>query len=417
MTKGVLLSLSLLLVGGVSFGQTVNYGGLYIKPNTEMSSLFSMENKEDGTVFNNGKLYLYSNLKNDGLFDFVESNGIQKSGQTIFSSDQPQLIEGEQLIRMNNIVFQNTSGQNAISLETGILTKGVVEFQNGIVNPDPIKGSFVFLDGATAFNANDDSYINGLVDKEGNEAFVFPVGNKGYYRNATISAPANAKDVFVSEYVYDNKQFFATLTNASTIIKEISKNEYWLVKKAQNVEKDVFLKLGWDERTTDPIVLTDPEKDLHIIRWDEKQLMWVDEGGVVDMVTKTVTTVAPVKGYGLFALATVNTQNMLEGDIVIYNIVTSDDDEVNDYFLIDNIRKYPNNTVQIYNRWGAKVFETRNYDSNGNVFKGYSDNEMTMGKREKLPSGTYYYILNYQYEKDGVSKPIKKAGYLHLETK
>ncbi len=406
------------LTGGFAFGQTVNYGGLYIQPNTEMSSLFPLENKEGATVFNNGTLYLYNNLKNDGFFDFVENNANKKkAAKTIFSSNQPQLINGSQLIRMNNVLFQNSTEKQAFIVETGIVAKGIVEFENGIISVDETNGSFVFLEGSKALYASDKSHVNGMVDKEGKEAFVFPIGNEGYYRYSAISAPAKSKDVFVSKYIYGDEQFYTKHTNVNHSILSLNKKEYWVVEKASDVTNDVFLELSWDNRTTDSSVLTDPEKNLRIVRWDEKQLMWVNEGGVVDMGNKTVTTVTALKGYGVFTLATVNIDEILDGDVVIYNIVTPDNDGVNDYFFIENINRFPNNSVQIYNRWGAKVFETKNYDSNGNVFRGYSDNRMTISKNEKLPSGTYYYIVNYQYEKDGVSKPIKKAGYLHLETK
>jgi len=50
---------------------------------------------------------------------------------------------------------------------------------------------------------------------------------------------------------------------------------------------------------------------------------------------------------------------------------------------------------------GVKVYETTNYDPNGdgsvNVFNGYSQGRVTIGKNSKLPSGTYYYVVNYEY--------------------
>ncbi|MHC5202949.1 T9SS type B sorting domain-containing protein, partial [Myroides sp. LJL119] len=85
------------------------------------------------------------------------------------------------------------------------------------------------------------------------------------------------------------------------------------------------------------------------------------EGGVVDLVNKEITTPTSVRGYGFFTLATVKTDIILDGDVVIYNLVTPNGDGKNDYFEIENLYKFPENRVEIFNRWGVKVFETDGY--------------------------------------------------------
>jgi hypothetical protein len=47
------------------------------------------------------------------------------------------------------------------------------------------------------------------------------------------------------------------------------------------------------------------------------------------------------------------------------------------------------NTFTVYNRWGNKVYSKNNYD---NTWAGYPNVAGTLGN-EKLPPGTYYYIL------------------------
>lgn len=404
------------LTGSLAFGQTVNYGGLYIMPDTEMATLFPMENKNEAKVFNNGTLYVYNHLINDGMFDFREEGKLKNSGKTILTSNQQQTIGGSQLIRFNHLELNNSTAESAFYLSNDISAQGEVEFVDGIVTMEDNKGSFAFLKGAKAINPTDHSHVDGMVDKVGNEAFIFPIGNKQYYRPARITAPEKDSEVYVGEYKYKDSAFFEDKSNAAGVIKTLNTSEYWYVNKMSKEEKNVILELSWDDRTTSPSVLENPEKDLHIVRWDEDKKIWVDEGGIVDMHTRTITTPTTVKGLGYFTLATVKTDWLLEGDVVIYNIVTADGDGVNDYFLIDNIQRFPNNSVQIFNRWGAKVFETKNYDSNGNVFDGHSKGKMTINESEKLPSGTYYYVIVYEVVKEGVSRTIKKAGYLHLET-
>ncbi|NNF73856.1 MAG: gliding motility-associated C-terminal domain-containing protein [Flavobacteriaceae bacterium] len=49
--------------------------------------------------------------------------------------------------------------------------------------------------------------------------------------------------------------------------------------------------------------------------------------------------------------------------------------------------------VQIFNRWGAKIYENMNYDSDSNCWNGTAHSN-SIGSSDKVPTGTYYYIVN-----------------------
>jgi gliding motility-associated-like protein len=97
--------------------------------------------------------------------------------------------------------------------------------------------------------------------------------------------------------------------------------------------------------------------------------------------------------------------------IEIHNAVSLNGDQKNERFYIRGIECYPENTVQIYNRWGVLVFERDHYNNNDVVFKGFSEGRTTVKESDGLPEGTYYYIVRYQ---DNQSKPQEEAGYLYL---
>jgi hypothetical protein len=78
---------------------------------------------------------------------------------------------------------------------------------------------------------------------------------------------------------------------------------------------------------------------------------------------------------------------------------------------IDDFDCYPTNTVEIYNRWGILVYETNQYDNDSRAFRGISEGRVTLNKGAELPTGTYFYILNYT-TKEGEAK--HKEGYLFL---
>ncbi|MCF6130193.1 gliding motility-associated C-terminal domain-containing protein [Flavobacterium sp. AS60] len=100
--------------------------------------------------------------------------------------------------------------------------------------------------------------------------------------------------------------------------------------------------------------------------------------------------------------------------IVIHNAFTPNGDNINEWFQIDNIEDfdcYPSNKVEIYNRWGVLVYETNNYDNLGRRFEGISEGRTTINKSEELPTGTYFYIIQWTTT-DGTS--VTKDGYLYL---
>ncbi|WP_238934608.1 gliding motility-associated C-terminal domain-containing protein [Aurantibacter crassamenti] len=79
-------------------------------------------------------------------------------------------------------------------------------------------------------------------------------------------------------------------------------------------------------------------------------------------------------------------------------------------FSIRFIDQFPDNTVEIYNRWGVKVFETQGYDNEANAFKGVSNGRATVNINEELPVGVYFYIIKYLNN----SKVKSKSGYLYI---
>ncbi|MCC9041285.1 gliding motility-associated C-terminal domain-containing protein [Myroides sp. M-43] len=396
----------------------VNQGKISVAEGGVMSTIYDFDNTKEGYVKNDGTVYYYSNFNNDNLYEHSTN---AKGSKVVFTPFEQatggQAITGSQPSNFFDVVLDNPTKDMAFDLKNEANVRGSVDFKDGIIKVDSLAGMLTFHQGAKALKPTDRSHAEGYVEKIGNEEFQYPKGDKGLYRYARITAPENVKDAYQGKYNLDDKNFFKARATKSGVINLLDTREYWTIDKGNdNSQGDIMLTLSWDERTTPKELLANPEKELHIVRWDAKQQLWVDEGGVVDLDKKEITTPTSVRGYGFFTLATVNTDLILDGDIVIYNLVTPDGDGKNDYFIIDNITKFPNNTVEVYNRWGVKVYNTSNYDSAGNVFRGYSDGRVTINKNEKLPSGTYYYIVNYEYKDAKGSRMIKKSGYLQLES-
>lgn len=103
---------------------------------------------------------------------------------------------------------------------------------------------------------------------------------------------------------------------------------------------------------------------------------------------------------------------MTEDDqLEVFNVVTPNGDGIHDELTIRNIENYPNNTVKIYNRWGVMVFVTKAYNTAGNVFNGTSEGRVTVDQDNKLPVGTYFYIIDYE---DLTGNMKQLSGYIYI---
>jgi hypothetical protein len=103
---------------------------------------------------------------------------------------------------------------------------------------------------------------------------------------------------------------------------------------------------------------------------------------------------------------------LINCDVVIFNSIKVDAEPMSDRLYIDDISYFPNNSIQIFNRYGRLVWETKGYNNNSNAFKGKANVPDLFQKDEQLPAGTYFYILNYFNFIDRTQK--EKNGYLQL---
>jgi len=73
--------------------------------------------------------------------------------------------------------------------------------------------------------------------------------------------------------------------------------------------------------------------------------------------------------------------------IKIPNGFSPNGDTKNEKWIIDYIDQFPENTVEVYNRWGEQLFFKRGYNGEfDGKFKG-----------KNLPVGTYYYVINLNH--------------------
>lgn len=155
--------------------------------------------------------------------------------------------------------------------------------------------------------------------------------------------------------------------------------------------------------TVDPLPIIDAGSDVSIFDGGSTQLgatggssyVWSPGSTLSDstvwnpVASPTVTTTYYVIGTspnGCIAIDSV-TVTVLP-DIKFPDGITPNGDGKNDVWIIDFIEQFPNNVVEIYNRWGELLFHADGYQQ---------DWDGTYNGKE-LPIGTYYYVIELNEE-------------------
>ncbi|MHC5202809.1 gliding motility-associated C-terminal domain-containing protein, partial [Myroides sp. LJL119] len=255
----------------------VNQGVISVADGGLMSTIYPFDNTSTGNVTQDGTVYFYHDFNNDNLYSHTSN---ANNSTAIFTPYEQrvgtQVISGVSISEFNHVVLNNSMPVMAFDLKNAMDVNGSVDFQDGIIQVDSLIGSLTFHQGAIGINPSDKSHAEGTVEKIGKESFQYPKGDKGLYRYARISAPESVKDAYQGTYILHDKAFFAARPHKAGVINLLDTNEYWLIEKGgNNTKEDILLTLSWDERTTLQDLLKDPEKELHIVRFDAKQNLWV----------------------------------------------------------------------------------------------------------------------------------------------
>lgn len=108
---------------------------------------------------------------------------------------------------------------------------------------------------------------------------------------------------------------------------------------------------------------------------------------------------------------------VIEQDLVFPNVITPNGDGINDVFAIENLNTslhaddpdgYRNNKLEIFDRWGKRVYEAKNYDTFSR------DGQIQLGSKvfdgSGVSDGVYYFSFYYK----GKAKTVTYNGSLTI---
>lgn len=82
-----------------------------------------------------------------------------------------------------------------------------------------------------------------------------------------------------------------------------------------------------------------------------------------------------------------------KGEVRVHPAMSPNNDGLgNEVMQIENIDKYAENEVTVFNRWGGAVFTTKNYNNQTNNFNGKGNTAGAKG--QDVPDGSYFYIIH-----------------------
>jgi gliding motility-associated-like protein len=130
----------------------------------------------------------------------------------------------------------------------------------------------------------------------------------------------------------------------------------------------------------------------------------VSAAGVIHIVgTGTTTITASQSGNANYSAATPQSQSFIVTQLAsivnIDNTFSPNGDGVNDLWNIPDLAAYPQCLVNVYNRYGAKIFQSRGYP------KAWDGSY----KAGKVPAGVYYYLITL-----GDATYTRLSGYVTI---
>lgn len=198
--------------------------------------------------------------------------------------------------------------QGSLHLLSPLAFTGTTTFNRGVVFSSSTS-PLVVVNAANVTGAWDSSYTDGPVNKIGNSAFTFPVGQNYLYAPVSITAPSATTDGFTAQYfnhVAHKDGYDSTMHDVS--LNHLSRHEYWTVNRTAGASP-VKVTLSWNAKRSGGV---DAINDLRVARWNGS--IWKDEGsGLITGANEegTIQSLNNITQFSPFTLASSSINNPL----------------------------------------------------------------------------------------------------------
>lgn len=304
----------------------------------------------NGNIINNGHIFISANWYNYGNYN-------ESQGSISFEGSETQLINHNNQ-RIYNLIVTGSDKY----IENNLTITGTLELISGILTP--INDNIILLEqNAQISGASEYSYISGAFYNSGSGDKTYPIGKNGNYYPVELLDIRGSNPVTGIEAFEPNPD-----PQYGQGINYVSNEIYWQKTVLSGTFEGAYISI-----TNPPGSITNIE-DIVIA---ESDLV----GGVFSSIGNRSNTPGILQSELLFS-QNVFSLAELEG-LSIKNVITPNNDGLNDYLIISNIENYPDNEIIIISRAGNMVYSQKNYDNSWDA--------KVNGK--VLPTGTYTCIL------------------------
>ena len=374
------------------------------------SALYHAGNMRIHDVGNSTGLGLHTNLINNAPFD-------QNQGLVGFYGNSSIQVMGSTPPAFRNVEVMATSD---VFLHIPVNVRINAIFAEGNVDT-PVNDPTVYLNfmengcATTGAEGNNDSKVTGFAAINNQSFFRFPVGDFHQLRTLTMESEGSPP-LAVCAYFFEDPSAPLSLSGSFDVndkvkdIGTVSDREFWILRS----DVPARVTISWNERSALSIIPNATLESIIVVGWSKAANQWVIignsaiSGDVMEGFVTSETFVPSEYAAITFGTIPLPTDTFAVNNPTLGNYFLSPNgDGVNDFLVIDNLDESPNNSLQIFNRLGQKVFEQANYT---NEFRGESNTgSFVMNQDIGLPEGVYYYLatlndLNLQY-----------TGYLFLD--
>jgi len=349
-------------------------------------------------IHENGAMGFHHDLINDGITD-------ENLGLAGFFSNDNIIVSGAFRPIFKDMEVMVT---NDLFLEVGVGVTNNSNFILGdVVTPRNLKDIHLeYINNSFYTSENDLRKIDGYSALTNKQNFTFPIGYGNRLRPLTLNSSQNISNAKSAYYFEDpnNPLNFSTSFNTNSladILIAVSTFEFWDLETSASSE----VVLSWDSLSSLPSFVDDIN-NLRVVGWNIQNNLWENLGGLNitgDLNAGKITSdIFLANKYSVITFgSSLSVDNIDLGNYLL----TPNNDGDNDFLYLDAIALSPNNTLNIYNRWGRLVYSKDGYD---NTFGGFANVKSVVNKSKILPDGVYFYIIDL--------KDIKKThqGYLYI---
>ncbi len=351
-------------------------------------------------IHDQGQLGFHTDLINNGIFD-------ENQGLAGFYSAASLEISGA----LSPVFFDvEIAADGGVILNTSVSVLNNTNFINGDFRTNKAQPQifYDFLQDAFYVGDSDVSKVDGYATLTGQQGFTFPVGDTQFLRPLILNS--EGVNAFAKcAYFFEDPNFPSTFSPFNTQIKPrsieaVSTFEFWRLEGSVSSNAT----LSWNARSNLSLIAEEVGNIL-VMGWSKSAQQWLSLGNTAiggDLSAGFVTSGPFVPDD--FEILTFGSLAIAEEILTLDNYyISPNGDGINDFLQIPELEQSPNNSLEIYDRRGLKVFQITNYQ---NEFTGISNvDNMVLNRGIGLPEGLYYYIISMD------DLGLNFQGFLFLE--